>query len=43
MDFYESIVEYYDHISPLNTVQLDFVKHRLANTEKLSVLEAISQ
>lgn len=39
MSFYESIVDHYEQIFPLNKAQLDFVKNSFDETSKLSALD----
>lgn len=39
MDFYTSITEYYDHIFPLNIVQVDFVRGAVKNSQASSLLD----
>lgn len=39
MTFYQSISEYYDHIFPLNRMQLDFIKAATGTAADLSVLD----
>ena len=39
MNFYESISEHYDHIFPLNNIQIEFVKNSFLKTKQFDLLD----